>query len=65
MRGLSETGAPMNSRERSIGRAHLPYCPRLRLLISRKSETVQITVRGHPKIVSTCTRFLSRVLENR
>ena len=36
---------PLNSRERSIGRAHLPHCPRLRRLISRKSKTVQITDR--------------------
>ena len=36
---------PLNSSERSIGRAHLPCCPRLRWLILGKSETVQITVR--------------------
>ena len=35
---------PLNSRERSIGRAHLPYCPRLRRMILGKSETVQITI---------------------
>ena len=33
---------PLNSRERRIGRAHLPYCPRLRPLTLGKSETVQI-----------------------
>ena len=36
---------PLNSRERTIGRAHLPHCPRLRRLILKKSETVQITIR--------------------
>ena len=36
---------PLNSRERSIGRAHLPYCPRLRRMILERSETVQITLR--------------------
>ena len=36
---------PVNSRERSIGRAHLPCCPRLRRIILGKSETVQITIR--------------------
>ena len=36
---------PLNSRERSFGRAHLPFFPRLRPLILGKSETVQITVR--------------------
>ena len=36
---------PFNSRERSIGRAHLPNCPRLRRLILGKSHTVQITIR--------------------
>ena len=35
---------PLNSRERSIGRAHLPYCPQLRRMILGKSETVQITI---------------------
>ena len=35
----------MNSGERSIGRAQLPYCPRLRRIILDKSETVQITIR--------------------
>ena len=41
----------LNSRERSIGRAHLPYCQRQRRLMLRKSETVQTTVRGHPKLL--------------
>ena len=36
---------PLNSRERSIGRAHLLYSPRLGRMISGKSETVQITIR--------------------
>ena len=36
---------PLNGRERSIGRAHLPYCPRLRRMILEKSETVQIANR--------------------
>ena len=36
---------PLNSRERSIGGAHLPHCPWLRRLISGRSETVQITIR--------------------
>ena len=36
---------PLNSRERSIGRAHLPYCTRLRRTILGKPETVQITIR--------------------
>ena len=34
------------SRERSIGRAHLPYCPRLRRMMFRKSEMVQTTLRS-------------------
>ena len=42
---LLETGGALNSRERSIGRAHLPYCPRLRRTILVRSETVQITIR--------------------
>ena len=33
----------LNSRERSIGRTQLPYCPRLRRMILEKSVTVQIT----------------------
>ena len=37
---------PMNSRERSTGRAHLPHCSRLRRLILRTSETIQITMRA-------------------
>ena len=36
---------PLNSREKSIRRAHLPYCPRLRRMILGKSETVQMTIR--------------------
>ena len=36
---------PLNSRERSIVRAHLPCCPRLRRIILGESETVQITTR--------------------
>ena len=36
--------SPLNSRERSIGRAHLPCCPRLRRMILENSETVQITI---------------------
>ena len=36
---------PLNSRERSIGRAHLPHCPRLWWLILGNSETVEITSR--------------------
>ena len=35
---------PLNSVERSIGRAYLPCCPRLRRLIQGKSESVKITV---------------------
>ena len=35
---------PLNSRERSIGRAHLPSCPRLRRNFLERSETVQITI---------------------
>ena len=38
---------PLNSRERSIGRAHSPYSPRLRRMIFGKSETVQITIRAN------------------
>ena len=38
-------GGPLNSRERSIGRAHLPCCPRLRRTILGRSETVLITIR--------------------
>ena len=53
VRGLKDEGRdrfigdrrPSNSRERSIGRAHVPCCPRLRRMILGKSETVQITVR--------------------
>ena len=32
--------SPLNSRERSTGRAHSPHCPRLRRMILGKSETV-------------------------
>ena len=35
----------LNSREKSIGRAHLHHCPGLRRLKSARSETVQITIR--------------------
>ena len=35
----------LNCRERSTGRAHLPNCPRQRLLILRKIQTVQTTFR--------------------
>ena len=35
----------LNRREGSVGRAHLPCCPRLGRLIIGKSETVQTTVR--------------------
>ena len=38
-------GRPLNSRERSIGSAHLPYCPRLRRVVLGKPDTVQITIR--------------------
>ena len=36
---------PLNSRERSNGRAHLAFCPQLRRMMLEKSETVQITIR--------------------
>ena len=35
----------LNGFERSIGRAHLPCCPRLRRMILGKSETVQSAIR--------------------
>ena len=37
---------PLNGREKSSERAHLPYCPRLRRMIMEKPETVQITIRN-------------------
>ena len=37
---------PMNSRERSTGRAHLPHYSRLRRLILSTSETIQISMRA-------------------
>ena len=45
MTGSFGDRCPLNSRERRIGRAHLLYCPRLRRMISGKSETVQIKIR--------------------
>ena len=37
---------PLNSRERSIGRAHMPGCPQLRRMIPCRSETVQSAIRN-------------------
>ena len=37
---------PLDSREKSIWRAHLPYYSRLRRVILGKSDTVQITMRS-------------------
>ena len=45
MTGLIVDRRPKNSSEKFMGHAHFLCCPRLRLLISKKSETVQFAVR--------------------
>ena len=49
---------PFNSRERSIVRADLPCCPRLRRMVLGKSETV---ADYNSRTVFACTKFLPHV----
>ena len=54
-------GRPSNSRARSIGRMHLPYCPRLRRMILERSETVPITTRDIKDCFYLCEVLPCRV----